>query len=130
MKKILFIITLILLPVSAQAADYNVYIRPHGYYVPQVNPNIQPFAQPDYSQQLTGLMQGSQQVQQQQMMMQMYQQQMYMQQQAQQRQQIMAWQKYLTEQGYDPGPIDGVWGPRSAQAYQEYMAKQNGQQAK
>ena len=37
---------------------------------------------------------------------------------------VAAWQKFLTEQGYNPGPIDGVWGPRSAQAYQEYMSKQ------
>ena len=51
--------------------------------------------------------------------------QLHEQQQEQQRQHIMGWQKLLTEQGYNPGPIDGVWGPRSAQAYQEYMAKQN-----
>lgn len=122
MKKFFFVMALLFLPVRAQAADYNVYIRPHGYYIPQVNPNINPTWQ--YQQNL------QQQMMQQQMMQmnqQQLQQQMYMQQQVQQRQQIMAWQKYLTEQGYDPGPIDGVWGPRSAQAYQEYMAKQNGQ---
>lgn len=124
MKKILFAMALLFLPVSAWTEEYNVYIRPHGYHIPYVNPNIQPFVQPDYSHLLNGLMPPPQ-VMQQQMMMQMYQQQIYLQQQAQQFQRIMAWQQFLKEQGYYSGPIDGFWGPHSAQAYQRYMAKQN-----
>ena len=88
MKKVFFAMALVLLPVCAQPADYNVYIRPHGYYIPQVNTNINPTWQ---------YQQNAQQYLMQQQMMQMnqqqIQQQMYMQQQlAQQRQQIMAWQ--------------------------------------
>lgn len=123
MKKILFVAALLLMPSSAQAADYNVYVRPHGYYIPQVNPNIQPFW--DYQKQMNGLLQAQPQMMQQQMLQQQaMNQQMMILQMEQQRQSIMAWQKYLTEKGYDPGPIDGVHNPHLEQAYLRYLADQ------
>ena len=152
MKKALIIIALLSLPFSAQAAGYGAYgvygyqgqYSPHGYqgrfspygyngpniYIAPQQPVVTPLQQPpSYANELNQMSQSALMMEQARML-QMQRQQMYQQQQAQQRQQVMAWQKFLTEQGHDPGPVDGVWGPRSAQAYQEYLAKQNGQQAK
>jgi peptidoglycan hydrolase-like protein with peptidoglycan-binding domain len=30
----------------------------------------------------------------------------------------------LRDKGYDPGPIDGIWGPRTAAAVSEYERKE------
>jgi hyperosmotically inducible protein len=38
---------------------------------------------------------------------------------------IRAAQEKLKEKGYDPGPIDGIWGPRTAAAVSEYQRKEN-----
>jgi hyperosmotically inducible periplasmic protein len=34
-------------------------------------------------------------------------------------------QEKLKEKGYDPGPIDGIWGPRTAAAVGEFQRKEN-----
>ncbi len=34
-------------------------------------------------------------------------------------------QEALKDNGYDPGPIDGVMGPRTAAAISEYQQKEN-----
>lgn len=34
-------------------------------------------------------------------------------------------QEKLKEKGYDPGPIDGIWGPRTATAVGEFQRKEN-----
>jgi hypothetical protein len=31
-------------------------------------------------------------------------------------------QRMLTDQGFDPGPVDGIWGPKSAAAYEHYWS--------
>ncbi|MDL2216979.1 hypothetical protein LJB81_04545 [Desulfovibrio sp. OttesenSCG-928-M14] len=111
-KKIIITILLIF-PSNAYAGDYYFYVKPNPYYItPPSQFQLRQFDLPPSSYMI-----------QQNLMMQSQQRQIYQ----RQRQQIMTWQKFLTEQGYDPGPIDGVWGPRSAQAYQEYMSKQNSQ---
>jgi hyperosmotically inducible protein len=38
---------------------------------------------------------------------------------------VRAAQEKLKEKGYDPGPIDGIWGPRTAAAVSEYQRKEN-----
>jgi hyperosmotically inducible protein len=37
---------------------------------------------------------------------------------------VRAAQERLKEKGYDPGPIDGVWGPRTAAAVREYQRRE------
>lgn len=39
--------------------------------------------------------------------------------------QVRAAQEALEEKGYDPGPIDGIWGPRTAAAVSEYQRQEN-----
>ncbi len=132
MKKIILIMVLLILPVSAQAAgwgnNYYIVVPPApGYHIPNVQMQpIQPLISPfDAGTELNRLTQ-NQLMMEQARMLQMQRQQMYQQQQTQQQAQLnMLVQKFLVDQGYNPGPIDGVWGPRSAQALQEYTAKQN-----
>lgn len=38
---------------------------------------------------------------------------------------VRAAQEALEEKGYDPGPIDGIWGPRTAAAVSEYQRQEN-----
>ena len=38
---------------------------------------------------------------------------------------VRAAQEKLKEKGYDPGPIDGIWGPRTAAAVGEFQRKEN-----
>jgi hyperosmotically inducible protein len=38
---------------------------------------------------------------------------------------VRAAQEKLKEKGYDPGPIDGIWGPRTAAAVAEFQRKEN-----
>jgi osmotically-inducible protein OsmY len=38
---------------------------------------------------------------------------------------VRASQEKLKEKGYDPGPIDGIWGPRTAAAVGEFQRKEN-----
>ncbi len=38
---------------------------------------------------------------------------------------VRAAQEKLKDKGYDPGPIDGIWGPRTAAAVGEYQRKEN-----
>jgi hyperosmotically inducible periplasmic protein len=38
---------------------------------------------------------------------------------------VRAAQEKLKEKGYDPGPIDGIWGPRTAKAVSEFQRKEN-----
>ena len=45
-----------------------------------------------------------------------------------QTQYVRSVQTDLAKQGYDVGPIDGIWGPKTQQAYNEWMA--NGKQPK
>jgi len=37
---------------------------------------------------------------------------------------VRAAQEKLRDKGYDPGPIDGIWGPRTAAAVREYQRKE------
>jgi peptidoglycan hydrolase-like protein with peptidoglycan-binding domain len=37
---------------------------------------------------------------------------------------VRAAQEKLKDKGYDPGPIDGIWGPRTAAAVSEYQRKE------
>jgi hyperosmotically inducible protein len=37
---------------------------------------------------------------------------------------VRAAQEKLKDKGYDPGPIDGIWGPRTAVAVSEYQRKE------
>jgi peptidoglycan hydrolase-like protein with peptidoglycan-binding domain len=39
--------------------------------------------------------------------------------------QVMAMQQALKEKGFEPGPIDGVMGPRTASALKEYQKAEN-----
>ena len=41
------------------------------------------------------------------------------------RSQVMATQRVLKEKGFEPGPIDGVMGPRTASALKEYQKAEN-----
>ncbi|MDL2314572.1 peptidoglycan-binding protein [Desulfovibrio sp. OttesenSCG-928-C14] len=98
----------------------NQHNRPSGlnmnpFNIPQINVHIPPPAQIDFSQQLNSLMPPPPSIQQQ-----MYQHQMYQQQQAQQRQLVIYLQKVLTKAGYNPGPVDGIAGPRTAGALQAF----------
>ncbi|MEX2220159.1 MAG: BON domain-containing protein [Candidatus Rokuibacteriota bacterium] len=34
-------------------------------------------------------------------------------------------QEKLKDKGFDPGPVDGIWGPRTADAVGEYQGKEN-----
>jgi peptidoglycan hydrolase-like protein with peptidoglycan-binding domain len=34
-------------------------------------------------------------------------------------------QEKLKDKGFDPGPVDGVWGPRTASALAEYQRQEN-----
>jgi Putative peptidoglycan binding domain/BON domain len=34
-------------------------------------------------------------------------------------------QQKLKDKGYDPGPIDGIWGPRTAAAVSDFQRKEN-----
>ena len=36
--------------------------------------------------------------------------------------QVKEWQKNLSEAGYDPGPIDGAWGPKTSAATKKFQA--------
>ena len=38
---------------------------------------------------------------------------------------VRAAQEALDEKGFDPGPIDGIWGPRTAAAVSEYQRREN-----
>ena len=38
---------------------------------------------------------------------------------------VRAAQEALEEKGFDPGPIDGIWGPRTAAAVSEYQRQEN-----
>jgi osmotically-inducible protein OsmY len=38
---------------------------------------------------------------------------------------VRAAQEKLQAKGYDPGPIDGIWGPRTAHAVSEFQKKEN-----
>jgi peptidoglycan hydrolase-like protein with peptidoglycan-binding domain len=37
---------------------------------------------------------------------------------------VRAAQEKLKDKGYDPGPVDGIWGPRTAAAISEYQRKE------
>lgn len=37
---------------------------------------------------------------------------------------VRAAQEKLKDKGYDPGPVDGIWGPRTAAAVSEYQRKE------
>jgi hypothetical protein len=37
---------------------------------------------------------------------------------------VRAAQEKLKDKGYDPGPIDGIWGPRTAAVVREYQRKE------
>jgi osmotically-inducible protein OsmY len=38
---------------------------------------------------------------------------------------VRAAQEKLKDKGYDPGPIDGIWGPRTAAAVSDFQRKEN-----
>ena len=40
---------------------------------------------------------------------------------------VRAFQQALKDAGYDPGPIDGIYGPATERAYQSYLAAEGGE---
>ena len=136
MRKVTLSMMLMFLAFNAHAATYDTFgvytndgrFIPHGsggniYIVPQ-NPIIPMPGMHDYTRDLNQSMQ-TQLMMEKAQILQMQRQQIQQQQRAEQYQRNIAWQRFLKEQGYDPGPIDGAWGPKTARAYQEYVAKQN-----
>ncbi len=136
MKKIIFAMVLLFLPVSAQAAGYGAYgvygyqgrFSPYGhngyniYVVPQ-QPIIAPFPQlPSSANELNQLSQGVLMMEQARMLQAQRQQMMQQQQQPLPDPRAVAHvQSVLTKLGYSPGPIDGRIGPRTEQAFFDYV---------